>query len=119
VLEGNGAALLRIAETAVAHSGGRLRIAISEADDNESLQPAAARFLKLDGKRLGRDIELYDFLGRTIVGWPVTLAEFLLETLAPVKTTLPESYHHAGEALKQLGRSVYPADACAEWDACF
>ena len=50
VLEGNGAVLLRIAELAVTHSGGRLRIAISENDEDESLQPESARFLKLDDK---------------------------------------------------------------------
>ena len=118
-LEGNGAILLRIAEVAVAHSEGRLRIAISEEDDDEAFQPAAARFLKLNGKRLGRDIELYDFMGRAIAGWPIVVSDFLCEVILPLKAVLPVSFLHAGDELKRLGRSVLPPELHAEWDGLF
>ncbi len=119
VLEGNGAALLAIAELAVTHSGGRLRVAISENNEEETLQPEAARFLKLDGRRLGRDIELYDFMGRAIMGWEGVLPEFLQEILMPLKSVLPESYQHASAALKELGLKVYQSEVHADWEACF
>lgn len=107
-LEGERAELLKIAEVAVQHSGGRLCLAFNEEDDNEEFIAGAARFLKLDGKRLGRDIELYGFMGDDIAGWQQAFTMFLEEILLPLKSVLPESYAKAGEALRTLSESVYP-----------
>ncbi len=109
-LKGNQAELLKIAEIAAQHSDGCLRLAFNEEDENEKFVGGAARFLKLNGKRLGRDIELYGFMGDDIIGWQQTIAMFLEEILLPIKSELPESYAKAGEALRMLGESVYPTN---------
>ena len=75
-LEGKRALLLGVAEAAVGASGGRLRIALHEEDQSEDFQPEAQRFLKFDDKRLGRDIELYGFLGDQLMGWQELLPTF-------------------------------------------
>lgn len=102
-LKGKRAELLKIAEIAIQHSGGRLRLAFNEEDESEEFVGGAARFLKLDGKRLGRDVELYGFMGDKIIGWQQTFAMFLEEIVLPLKSVLPESYAKAGEALRALG----------------
>src|SRR3989338_10240222 len=88
-LEGKRAELLKIAELAVQHSGGRLRLAFNEEDESEEFIGGAARFLKLDGKRLGRDIELYGFMGDDIVGWRQTLPVVLEGSIFSLKGELP------------------------------
>jgi len=118
-LEGKRAELLKIAEIAVQDSGGRLRLAFNEEDESEEFVGSAARFLKLDGKRLGRDIELYGFMGDDIAGWQQTLAMFLEEIVLPLKSKLPESYAKAGEALRTLGESVYPENILQQWRDLF
>lgn len=118
-LEGKRAELLKVAEIAVQHSGGRLRTAFNEEDDSEEFVGGSARFLKLDGKRLGRDIELYGFMGDKIQGWQQTLATFLGEILIPIKGGLPDSYSKAGEALRTLGESVYPEKMLQQWRDLF
>ena len=118
-LEGKQAELLKIAELAVQHSGGRLRLAFNEEDESEDFVGGAARFLKLDGKRLGRDIELYGFMGDDIAGWQQTLAMFLEEILLPLKSELTKSYAEAGEALRTLGESVYPENILQQWRDLF
>ena len=118
-LEGKRAEVLKIAEIAVQHSGGRLRLVFNEEDESEEFVGGAARFLKLDGKRLGRDIELYGFMGDDIVGWQQTLAMFLEEIIFPLKSELAESYAKAGEALRTLGESVYPENILQQWRDLF
>lgn len=118
-LEGKRAELLKIAEIAVQHSGGRLRLAFNEEDDSEEFVGGAARFLKLDGKRFGRDIELYGFMGDDIAGWQQTLAMFFEEIIFPLKSVLPESYAKAGEALRTFGESVYPKRILQQWRDLF
>ncbi len=117
-LEGKRAELLRIAEIAVQYSGGRLRLAFNEEDDTEKFVGDAARFLKFDGNRLGRDIELYGFMG-DISGWQQPLAMFFEEVLLPFKSLLSESYDKAGEALRTLGESVYPENILQQWRDLF
>lgn len=119
-LEGKSAELLKIAEVAVQHSAGRLRLAFNEKDDSEEFLGSAARFLKLDGKRLGRDIEIYSFINDTLTnGWGQTLVMFLEEIILPLKSTLPESYAKGGELLKSLGESVYPENVIQSWRDLF
>ncbi|MFH1233679.1 MAG: hypothetical protein V1649_03460 [Patescibacteria group bacterium] len=115
----NRAKLFEIAKTAVQYSGDHLRLAFNEEDGSEKFVSDAAHFLKLDGKRLGRDIELYGFMGDSIAGWQQTLAMFLEEILLPLKSMLPESYAKAGEALRTLGELVYPDDIIQQWRELF
>lgn len=109
-LDGMRAELLRIAEIAVQHSGGRLRLAYNEEDSSEKYSRSAARFLKLDGRRIGRDIELYGFMGDSIMGWEQALLAFFGEVLFWFKGKLPKSYEEAAKVLLKLGESVYGDD---------
>lgn len=118
-LEGKRAELLKIAEIAVQHSGDRLRLAFNEEDASKEFVGGAAHFLKLDGKRIGRDIELYGFIGDDIAGWQQVLAMFLEEIVLPLKSVLPKSYAEAGEALKTLGESAYPENILQQWHDLF
>lgn len=118
-LEGKRAELLKIAEIAVEFSQGKLRIAYNEDDETDEFVGSAARFLKLDGKRLGRDIELYGFMGDGPVGWGATLAMFLEEVILPLKENILQSYVVAGEELRILGKSIYPEDLLGKWNKLF
>jgi hypothetical protein len=118
-LESNEAELFKIVEIAVQYSGGRLRLAFNEEDNSKQFVDGAAHFLKLDEKRIGRDIELYGFMGDSIAGWQHTLAIFLEEILFPFKSKLPKSYAEAGKALRTLGESVYPKNILQQWRNLF
>lgn len=118
-LEGKGAELLKIAELAAKASEGRLRVAAHEQGNSEEVDYAGNRFLKLDGKRLGRDVEMYDFMGSGPVGWEGTLPMVLEEVILPLKKELPESYAIASERLKRLGETVYEGDILNSWNGLF
>jgi len=108
----------KMAEAAVSSSGGRLRLAFREEDDNDKPQREAAHFLKLDGKRLGRDIEVYQFM--LVVMTPEDALPFLLEEiLYPIAKILPESWKNAGEVLRQMGVSVLDEQLIVHWNALF
>ncbi len=118
-LVGNGANLLRIAELAVERSDGRLRIVYNEEAETEEFDDSAQRFLKLDDKRLGRDIELYDWMGSDLIGWGQTLPTFLSEVLGQFAEDLPESYAIASEELKKLGETIYKGKLLDKWRKLF
>jgi len=113
------ARLHEIAEIAVQNSGKRLHLAFNVADDSNKRSQDAAHFLKLDGVRIGRDIETYGFMGDLVVGWEQTLPMFLGEVIFPLKNVLPESYNKAGEALRALGETVYQESELQEWRELF
>ena len=115
-LEGMRAALLGVAENAIAASDGRLRIAFNEEDQTEEFREEAQRFIKLDGKRLGRDIELYGFMGADIMGWEALLPTFLEEVLLPIRRDLPDSYLQAAEKLQELGKEIYTPLRQKRWE---
>lgn len=114
-LEGALAELLKVVEIAVQHSDGRLRLAFNEEDETEQFLASAQRFLKLDGKRIGRDLELYGFMGDNVIGWQQTLVIFLEEILLPLKGELPKSYTKASRALCTLGELIYPENVLQLW----
>ena len=114
-LEGALAELLKIVEIAVQHSDGRLRLAFNEEDETEQFLASAQRFLKLDGKRIGRDLELYGFMGDNVIGWQQALVMFFEEIIFPLRTKVPQSYLEAGEALCLLGESIYPEGILQPW----
>ena len=102
------------------NSGGRARLAVQEEDETESKADDAAHFIKVDGKRVGRDLELYGFMGDKAIGWESTLADILLEVLIPIKGMgLTESYEAASKVLKEMGHQVYSPDKLEQWDALF
>lgn len=108
----------KIAEVAVLHSGGRLRLAFKESDSDESVNKHAGHFLKLDEKRFGWDIDFY-CTDAFFSGSEVTLELFLREVIYPLRGVLPESYAKSCEALCTLGESVYTEDMLPKWRARF
>lgn len=113
-------ALMEIVNLIVQNSGKRASLAFQEEDTMTEKVEDAAHFIKVDGKRIGRDIGMYGFMGDGPVGWERTLAMFLEEILFPVKGLgLTESYNAAAEKLKELGHEVYSTDLHAEWDGLF
>lgn len=98
-------ALLKVVDLAIQHSNGRLRL-VFNGYYNDVTSDNATRFLELDGKRLGRDIELYCFA--ILTDPQQTLPVFFEEIIFPLKETLPESYKKASEALCVLGEPVFP-----------
>lgn len=94
--------------TAVAQaSNGRITLVRHEENESPSHQPEAAEFLKIDGKRLGRDLKLYDFMAK-IQGWENTLVDVILEVLMPLQDFgLDASYEAGAQVLKEKGRSVF------------
>jgi len=110
--------LFRIARLAADHSGGRLRLAENEADASAIEEPEAAHFLKADGRRLGRDIEIYGLMGEA-VGWEMALTIFLEEVVLPIITFSRESYDAASADLRDLGLKVFPEDLREQWRNLF
>lgn len=112
--------LMDIAKEIVRRSGGRARLAFKEADTTKAPVKDAAHFIKVDGKRVGRDIEMYGFFGDFLEGWPMTLAEFLAEVLVPVRSLrLKRSYKVAASMLKKMGQELVPAKNLKAWNSLF
>lgn len=108
--------LFQIVTNIVEASEGRIRLALNEEDTNTNHQPEAAHFLKLDEKRLGRDIELYEFMAN-VAGPQSALADFA-EVVISLKS-IPTCYSVAVDAMRALGRKVYPQDLIEQWDELF
>ena len=64
--------LKAFAEKLVEYSGGKLRLVAGEQDDSDDRDGEAATFLKLNDKRLGRDLEMYRFMSE-VAGEGITL----------------------------------------------
>jgi hypothetical protein len=109
--------LLQVARNIAEASGGRVRLAFQEDCESWDHIASAAHFLKLDERRLGRDIELYGFMGK-VDGKPAALTYFVEEVVLPLRP-IPEPYAVAVGAMKTLGREIFPADMIEEWDALF
>lgn len=93
-----------------------LRVALSEDDKLPAAVEDTAHFLKLNERRLGRDLEMYGFLDESIEGWQETLVLFLQEVVLPLRQTAPAAYKVACEKLKEMGKKVYPADLQSKWE---
>lgn len=103
------------AEVAVLHGADRLRIAHNEDDATTDTAGDAAHFLKLDGKRLGRDLELYAFMLKMMGA--AALADFIGEIILPLKSAgLAEAHRRAWEDFRAHGRAYVPADSVESWN---
>lgn len=103
---------MRIANEIVAASSGRLRLAFNEDDSSTSKVADAAHFLKLDERRIGRDIELYGFMAK-MMGDAAAVADFLAEVILPIQPCA-RSYGIGMDAMRSLA-GVMPQDKRAEW----
>ena len=108
--------LIDLASALAATSPDVLRVAHNEDDKTTVAVKDAAHFLKLNGQRLGRDIELYGFMGEKLEGWQAALARFLEEVVLPLKHAAPAAYAIACEKLKEMGKKVYSADLQTQWE---
>lgn len=103
--------LMTIAQRLVSSSEGRLRIAFNEDDGTTAKVADAAHFLKLDERRIGRDIELYGFLGRTASN-AIALTDFLEGVILPLQQ-IPAAFQVGLQELAHL-RGVF-GDKSDEW----
>lgn len=103
--------LMMIAEKLTSSSDGRLRLAFNEDDGTTAKVADAAHFLKLDGQRIGRDIELYGFLGK-VGGNAVALTDFLESVILPLEQ-IPTAFQIGLRELADL-RGVF-GDRSSEW----
>jgi hypothetical protein len=92
---------IRVLFEALAVAEPRLKVVESEMSDSPEADPDAETFLKLDGKRWGRDIELYvsmlEFIG------PLGVAASLLEeVIIPLKESSPAAYIKGIEMLREF-----------------
>lgn len=83
-------ALMQLCEKMVAASGGRLRLAKNEADTTTELDLEAQEHLKLDERRLGRDLRLYNFMA-DIAGAGPAIADFA-PVLLVIRRDVPAAY---------------------------
>ena len=83
---------------------------------HEDAAGGAKRFLKLNGQRLGRDLETYGFSGEKVAGWQETLRLFLEEVVLPLEDAAPEAYEAACGKLIEMGKKVFPADFQPVWE---
>lgn len=112
--------LMDIARLIVDNSSGRAVLANHEEDATRRQDKEAGHFIKVNGRRLGRDIELYGFLGEGPMGWQQTLTLFLEGILLAVKALgLDQSYTAAAKELRELGHKIYPERLHKQWDDLF
>lgn len=109
--------ILQLGET-IAKTSPNLRVAFNEEDKTADFQSEAAHFIKANGNRVGRDLELYGWMGEKVVGWQGTLPMILEEVLMPIKAEFPDAYRAGSKIMMKWGESVYP-DHIAEWKELF
>ncbi len=99
---------IRFLFEALAEVGPRLKLVRSEEWDSPQPDPDAEAFLKLDGKRWGRDIELYVSVIE-LIGPRGVAATLLEEIIIPLKETSPEAYMKGIEVMRDLDTGEDPA----------
>ena len=114
----NHVMLLKIMTLLTANSAQHLRMAYREEDANFLPNPDACHFLKLDGNRLGHDIEAYSVAGQ-LLGWENVLPIIYREVMAPLKNVLLASYRPASVELYAFGERLYPPSLIETWRALF
>lgn len=81
-------------------SGGNARIAHNEANDSSEAEPEAAHFLKVNGKRVGRDLELYNFMAVIAKDSTPPLTDYLGEVVLTANVAIPGLLSHVSDTLK-------------------
>lgn len=94
---------------------GNFTLSFKEEDETTEQQPEAGHFLKRDGKRYGRDMELYRFISN--IGGDEGLLCMLLEELALPARAMDESFYQSIVPwFLEQGSKVFP-DRIEEWKA--
>ena len=103
---------IREVVVAMAENEPRLRIAKHEADETMEYEPEAHEFLKLDGKRIGRDFMLYELMSK---GGDIgtSLADFA-EPLMAVKVAVPSAFENARHLVEAWAKH-YEGELADEW----
>lgn len=101
--------LLGVAEIAVRNSGGRLTLECDE----------GGHFLKLDGVRIGLDIEHYEGFSDTVRDWQVGLLRFTNDVFKVIRDKLPANHAAAGAVLFKIGEQAFPGDLISSWKKIF
>lgn len=95
-------------------SGGRVQLVRNEEDEVSTPAAEAAEFLKLDGSRLGRDLRVYNLIGR--MGGEQQVVMHLLEEVAlPLRGMIPAAYEAIKPDLVALGERVFEPNLHAGW----
>ena len=97
-------------------SNGAIRMAFQEEDDTTEVNKEAANFLKNKGNRLGRDLELYAFMGE-ITSVPMMLTNLLTEIFYPIQKE--KWSKQAADYLKTWGVEVNEGENKGEWIKLF
>lgn len=109
--------ITRMAEAIVNASSGRIKLVSGEQDTSEQSEPDARDFLKLDGKRVARDLEVYAIMIVSSSAEAV-LVTLLEELLLPIKRLGPLPAYQAGaDFLREWGQAVYDAELFVEFAA--
>jgi len=112
---GSGDLLCRIRDLAdaITTADPQLRIVKNEEDDSDKPQREAATFVKLNGKRIGRDLELYNFMAE-FESVPGVVARVLEELVLPIKKTAPAAF---AAGIAQLRTFNVFGDKQTEWES--
>ena len=97
----------------VAQSNGTIKLVKHEKDDSKDECKEAATFLKLKGARVGRDLELYNFMSE-ISGVKIMLCSLLEELLLPIRS-VPLSYSKGKVFLRDWGCEVFKGEYKVSW----
>lgn len=110
--------LMAMAIQIATYSDGRIRLVYEEQDESEDKDAQSAHFLKLDGRRLGRDIELYGMMSQ-VMCWEETFVMFFEEVILPLREHAPSSYQKTSNLLMEAGLKVYPPELHQQWQKIF
>lgn len=97
---------------AMAAAHDRLEVVSGEADETRDPEPEAHYFLKLDGKRTGRDFKVYGFMAK-MGGEGAALADFA-GVLMAVKGEAAEAFEAVRPRVEGWS-SIFPAEQRGAW----
>ena len=110
--------VFEFAETLASYSD-KITLVTSEEDGTAEECKEAATFLKVNGKRLGRDLELYCFMSE-LSSDKNMLCDLLGEILLPIgKIPLALAYREGSVVLRNWGNEVFDEEQAKEWKSLF
>jgi len=91
-----------------------IELVCHEEDDSTAENKEAAHFLKYKGKRIGRDIEVYAFMGKIS-----SEIEMLCDFLSEIVFSLNLHDSKAAESIFRWGLMILPQDKWDDWGDLF